>query len=136
MNGLALRDGMIVGKSSGLTYNDFLRSRKHYANFELRFSFRLLNGSGNSGVQFRSKTSFELLLMESLVRRRWISSTLNTGASPREMITSPGLRPALSSVRCSKCAAVSAGAIGNKKAEIAKSVASLSLTGFHRLVAR
>jgi hypothetical protein len=49
------RDGMIVGKTTGLDHNDFLRTRKHYADFELRLSFRLLNGSGNSGVQFRSK---------------------------------------------------------------------------------
>ncbi len=51
----SVRDGMIVGKTSGLDHNDFLRTRRHYANFELRLSFRLLNGSGNSGVQFRSK---------------------------------------------------------------------------------
>jgi hypothetical protein len=51
----SVRDGMIVGKTSGLDHNDFLRTRRHYANFELRLSFRLLGGSGNSGVQFRSK---------------------------------------------------------------------------------
>ncbi len=51
----SVRDGMIVGKTSALDHNDFLRTRKHYTNFELRLSFRLLNGSGNSGVQFRSK---------------------------------------------------------------------------------
>jgi len=51
----SVRDGMIVAKTSGLDHNDFLRTRKHYANFELRLSFRLLNGSGNSGIQFRSK---------------------------------------------------------------------------------
>jgi hypothetical protein len=49
------RDGMIVGKTSALDHNDFLRTRKQFANFELRLSFRLVNGSGNSGVQFRSK---------------------------------------------------------------------------------
>ena len=51
----SVRDGMIVAKTSGLNHNDFLRTRKHYTNFELRLSFRLLNGSGNSGIQFRSK---------------------------------------------------------------------------------
>ena len=51
----SIHDGMIVGKTSALAYNDFLRTRKHYADFELRLSFRLINGSGNSGIQFRSK---------------------------------------------------------------------------------
>ncbi len=51
----SVRDGMIVGKTSTLDHNDFLRTRKPYTNFELRLSFHLLNGSGNSGVQFRSK---------------------------------------------------------------------------------
>ena len=51
----SVRDGMIVAKTSGLDHNDFLRTRKHYTDFELRLSFRLLNGSGNSGIQFRSK---------------------------------------------------------------------------------
>lgn len=45
----------IVGKSPGLKYNDFLRTKKHYGNFALRLSFRLKDGTGNSGIQFRSK---------------------------------------------------------------------------------
>lgn len=51
----SVQNGMIVGKTSGLSYNDFLRTRKHYTDFELRLLFRLLSGSGNSGIQFRSK---------------------------------------------------------------------------------
>lgn len=50
-----VRDGILVGKHDGLKYNDFLRTRKHYRDFELRLKFRLANGEGNSGVQFRSK---------------------------------------------------------------------------------
>ena len=50
-----VRDGMLVGKHSGLKYNDFLRTKKHYRDFELRLKFRLIAGEGNSGVQFRSK---------------------------------------------------------------------------------
>jgi hypothetical protein len=50
----SVRDGMIVGKHDGLQYNDFLRLKRHYKDFELRLEFRLLNGEGNSGVQFRS----------------------------------------------------------------------------------
>ena len=50
-----VRDGMLVGKHAGLKWNDFLRSRKHYENFELKLEFRLVGGTGNSGIQFRSK---------------------------------------------------------------------------------
>jgi predicted dehydrogenase len=50
-----VRDGAIVGKHSGLKYNDFLRTRRSYGNFHLELEFRLTGGAGNSGVQFRSK---------------------------------------------------------------------------------
>lgn len=50
-----VRGGMIVGKSPGLKYNDFLRTSKNYSDFVLKVSFRLVNGQGNSGIQFRSK---------------------------------------------------------------------------------
>jgi hypothetical protein len=50
-----VRDGMLVGKHDGLKYNDFLRTARNYKDFELRLKFRLLDGEGNSGVQFRSK---------------------------------------------------------------------------------
>ncbi len=50
-----VRDGMIVGASPGLKYNDFLRLKQHYGDFILKLSFRLINGDGNSGIQFRSK---------------------------------------------------------------------------------
>ena len=50
----SVRHGMIVGKHDGLKYNDFLRTERSYGDFELRLQFRLLNGAGNSGVQFRS----------------------------------------------------------------------------------
>ncbi|MBI3697429.1 MAG: DUF1080 domain-containing protein [Acidobacteria bacterium] len=49
------RDGMILGKSPGLKYNDFLRTKKNYSDFILKLSFRMIDGQGNSGVQFRSK---------------------------------------------------------------------------------
>src|SRR3712207_1069186 len=50
-----VQDGMIIGKHQGLAYNDFLRTAAHYANFVLSLKFRLVDGRGNSGVQFRSK---------------------------------------------------------------------------------
>lgn len=47
--------GVITGKHAGLKYNDFLRTREHYDDFELKLKFRLKGGEGNSGVQFRSE---------------------------------------------------------------------------------
>lgn len=51
----SVRDGMIVGRHDGLKYNDFLRTREDFEDFELSLRFRLTNGEGNSGVQFRSE---------------------------------------------------------------------------------
>lgn len=51
----SVKDGVLTGRHEGLKYNDFLRTRKHYRNFILKFEFQLVNGEGNSGVQFRSK---------------------------------------------------------------------------------
>ena len=48
-------DGKIVGDSPGIKKNQFLATEKTYSNFELRLDFKLHNGVGNTGVQFRSK---------------------------------------------------------------------------------
>ena len=48
------RDGMLLGTSRGLSHNDFLATDRSYGNFVLKLSFQLVNGDGNSGVQFRS----------------------------------------------------------------------------------
>lgn len=50
-----VRGGVIVGTSPGLKYNDFLRTKKHYSDFILRLWFRLKDGQGNTGIQFRSR---------------------------------------------------------------------------------
>jgi hypothetical protein len=50
-----LRKGVIIGRSPGLKYNDFLRTKKSYENFVLRAKIRMIDGDGNSGIQFRSK---------------------------------------------------------------------------------
>jgi hypothetical protein len=50
----SVRDGMLVGKSSGLDHNEFLANRQAHGDFILSLWFRLVNGQGNSGVQFRS----------------------------------------------------------------------------------
>ena len=40
----SVRHGMIVGKHNGLKYNDFLRTKRSYRDFELRLQFRLSGG--------------------------------------------------------------------------------------------
>ncbi len=50
-----VRDGVITGRHTGLKYNDFLRTRRHYHDFILKLEFKLTNNTGNSGIQFRSK---------------------------------------------------------------------------------
>lgn len=49
------KDGMLVGDSPGISANEFLCTRREYGDFELRLEFRLRDGVGNSGVQFRTK---------------------------------------------------------------------------------
>jgi hypothetical protein len=52
-----VENGVIIGTSPGLKYNDFLRTKKKYRNFVLTAKFRMTDssGKGNSGIQFRSK---------------------------------------------------------------------------------
>jgi len=51
----SVRNGVLMGRTPGLSYNDFLRTKRSFEDFTLRVKMRLLWGSGNSGVQFRSK---------------------------------------------------------------------------------
>ena len=48
-------DGTIKAASPGIKHNDFLATKKEYDHFELRLEFRMKDGKGNSGVQFRSQ---------------------------------------------------------------------------------
>lgn len=50
-----VRNGVIIGRSPGLKYSDYLRTKKSYENFVLRAKIRMIDGDGNSGIQFRSK---------------------------------------------------------------------------------
>lgn len=50
----SIRDNTIIGRSPGLKYNEFLRTRKHFGNLELHAKLRLIDGEGNTGIQFRS----------------------------------------------------------------------------------
>jgi hypothetical protein len=50
-----VQDGAIVGDSPGIPHNQFLTTRETFGDFELRLQFRLRDGKGNTGVQFRSQ---------------------------------------------------------------------------------
>jgi predicted esterase len=48
------KDGVLVGHSPGLNHNEFLATTKPYGDFVLSLYFKVQDGKGNSGVQFRS----------------------------------------------------------------------------------
>jgi len=45
----------IVGDSPGIKHNQFLCTKEAYGDFELKLEFRVKDGAGNTGVQFRTK---------------------------------------------------------------------------------
>ena len=47
-------DGVLIGHSNGLDHNEFLAHRSIIGNAVLKLQFRIIDGHGNSGVQFRS----------------------------------------------------------------------------------
>jgi hypothetical protein len=53
----SVKDGALVGSTApgGLKFNTFLCSKTTYKDFEIQFEVRLKDGSGNSGLQIRSK---------------------------------------------------------------------------------
>jgi hypothetical protein len=50
----SVENGEIVGKTTGLKRNEFLKSELAAENFKLTFQVKLVPNAGNSGVQFRS----------------------------------------------------------------------------------
>ena len=50
----AVRDGVLIGHSPGIQHNEFLATVRSYRDFALSLNFRMIDGKGNSGVQFRS----------------------------------------------------------------------------------
>jgi hypothetical protein len=50
-----IEDSMLIGRSPGIGYNDFLATGKSFANFTLRLQAQLVDNTGNSGIQFRSE---------------------------------------------------------------------------------
>jgi len=49
-----VKGGAVVGDSPGIKHNEFLATKQEYGDFELRLEFRLRDGAGNTGIQFRS----------------------------------------------------------------------------------
>lgn len=72
-----VENGMIVGRSPGIGYNDFLTTEKEYGDFVLRFEIRLLHNVGNSGIQVRSRRapgSMEMIGYQADVGPSWWGS--------------------------------------------------------------
>ena len=45
----------IVGDSLGIKHNQFLCTKEEFGDFELKLEFKVKDGAGNTGVQFRTK---------------------------------------------------------------------------------
>lgn len=50
-----VQDECIVGDSPGIKHNQFLCTKEEFGDFELKLEFRVRDGVGNSGVQFRTR---------------------------------------------------------------------------------
>ncbi len=50
----SFKEGVLTGLSPGLDHNTFLATSKSHGDFVISMDFRLRDGQGNSGVQFRS----------------------------------------------------------------------------------
>ena len=48
------REGVLIGHSNGLNHNEFLAHRSIIGSASVKLQFRILDGHGNSGIQFRS----------------------------------------------------------------------------------
>ncbi len=49
-----VEDGMLIGKAERISQNQFLRSTAKVKDFRLTLDVRIVDGQGNSGIQFRS----------------------------------------------------------------------------------
>jgi predicted esterase len=50
----SVADGTLIGRSPGINHNEFLATTRAYGDFVVSLNFRMVDGKGNSGVQFRS----------------------------------------------------------------------------------
>lgn len=95
-------DGMVVGRSPGISYNDFLTTVEEYSDFILRFQIQLVDNVGNSGVQIRSRRvsgSMEMIGYQVDVGPSWWGSLYDesrrrvTLAAPSEATIKMALKP-------------------------------------------
>lgn len=98
-----VEDGMLIGRSPGIAYNDFLATVREYSDFILRFEIQLLDNMGNSGVQFRSRRvpgSMEMSGYQADIGPTWWGSLYDesrrnvTLAAPTEATVRRALKPA------------------------------------------
>ncbi len=97
-----VEDGMLVGRSPGIAYNDFLTTDREFSDFVLRFQIHLLNDVGNSGVQVRSRRvpgSMEMIGYQADVGPGWWGSLYDesrrrvTLAKPDQAVLGRALKP-------------------------------------------
>ena len=97
-----VEDGMVVGRSPGIAYNDFLTTTEEYSDFVLRFQIQLVDNIGNSGVQIRSRRvsgSMEMIGYQVDVGPSWWGSLYDesrrrvTLAAPSEATIKKALKP-------------------------------------------
>ena len=97
-----VEDGMVVGRSPGIGYNDFLTTAEEYSDFVLRFQIQLVDNIGNSGVQIRSRRvsgSMEMIGYQVDVGPSWWGSLYDesrrrvTLAAPSEATIKKALKP-------------------------------------------
>lgn len=97
-----VEDGMVVGRSPGIAYNDFLTTVEEYSDFILRFQIQLVDNVGNSGVQIRSRRvsgSMEMIGYQVDVGPSWWGSLYDesrrrvTLSAPSEATIKKALKP-------------------------------------------
>ena len=97
-----VEDGMLIGRSPGIRYNDFLTTVSEYADFVLRFEVHLLGDKGNSGVQIRSRRvpgSMEMIGYQADIGPSWWGNLYDesrrrvTLAQPSEATVRRALKP-------------------------------------------
>ena len=97
-----VEENMVVGRSPGIAYNDFLTTTEEYADFILRFEISLVDNIGNSGVQIRSQRvpgSMEMIGYQADVGPSWWGSLYDesrrrvTLAAPSEPTIKRALKP-------------------------------------------
>ena len=97
-----VEDGMVIGRSPGIAYNDFLTTKDPYSDFVLRFQVLLVDNIGNSGVQVRSKRapgSMEMIGYQADIGPSWWGNLYDesrrrvTLAAPPDGVIERALKP-------------------------------------------